>query len=54
MIRIIFLSCPGTMLIAYVESIFCNMAILPGSAETFDVAENPTETCIVVINDTAR
>jgi hypothetical protein len=41
------------MLIAYVASIFCNVAILPGWAETFDVAVNPTETSIVVINDTA-
>ena len=53
MIRTIFLSCPGTMLIAYVASIFCNVAILPGCAVTFNVVVNPTEISSAVINDTA-
>ena len=40
------------MLTAYVASTFCNVAILPGCAVTFNVAVNPTQTSIVVINDT--
>ena len=41
------------MLTAYVASIFCNVAILPGWADTFNFTVNPTETSIVVINNTA-
>ena len=41
------------MLTAYVAIIFCNVAILPGWADTFNFAVNPTETSIVVINNTA-
>ena len=35
------------MLTAYVASIFCNVAILPGWADTFNFAVNPTDTSIV-------